>query len=125
LQPVSRPGLGCADASLLKRKLLLFAGWGWAAAIVVLSLIPTTSQADVDHGDKLGHFAAYGLLMFLFCQIDARRLAYALGFTLMGVTLEFLQGMTGYRNFDLLDMLANTIGVALGWLIGHHVRVGR
>jgi glycopeptide antibiotics resistance protein len=63
--------------------------------------------------------------MFLFCQIHARRLAYALGFTLMGVTLEFLQGMTGYRSFEVLDMAANTGGVALGWLIGNHVRVGR
>ena len=56
--------------------------------------------------------------MFVFCQIyDQRRtrLAYAIGFIAMGVALEFLQGMTGYRTFEVLDMLANAVGVALGW----------
>ena len=29
----------------------------------------------------------------------------------MGIALEFLQGMTGYRTFDVLDMAANAAGV--------------
>jgi len=65
-------------------------------------------------GDKLGHLAAFGLLMLIFCMIyDQRvtRLAYAMGFIAMGIALEFIQGMTGYRSFDLLDMLANAAGV--------------
>jgi VanZ family protein len=83
-------------------------------AIVWLSLMPQPPQVDLEQGDKLGHFAAYGLLMFVFCLIydqRATRLAYATGFILMGVALEFLQGMTGYRTFELLDMLANATGV--------------
>ena len=94
--------------------------------------MPKPPTIDVDQGDKLGHFAAYGLLMFLFCQIYAQgktRAIYALGFVAMGVALEFLQGMTGYRTFDVFDMLANAVGVALGWLVGavfeKHVRIGR
>ena len=74
----------------------------------------------MDQGDKLGHFAAYGLLMLLFCQIYVlrkTRIAYALAFTAMGIALEFLQGMTDTRTFDVMDMLANTIGVALGWTV--------
>ena len=63
--------------------------------------------------------------MFLFCQIYARRIAFAVAFITMGVALEFLQGMTGYRTFDVFDMLANAVGVALGWLIGKYVRIGR
>ena len=58
--------------------------------------------------------------MFVFCLIydqRATRLAYATGFIAMGIALEFLQGMTGYRTFDLLDMLANAVGV-LGALAG-------
>jgi VanZ family protein len=80
--------------------------------------MPKPPTIDVDQGDKLSHFAAYGLLMFVFCQIyDQRRtrLVYAAGFIGMGVALEFLQGMTGYRTFDVFDMLANAVGVALGW----------
>ena len=74
----------------------------------------------MDQGDKLGHFAAYGLLMLLFCQIYVlrkTRIAYALAFTAMGIALEFLQGMTDTRTFDVMDMLANTIGIALGWTV--------
>jgi VanZ family protein len=34
----------------------------------------------------------------------------------MGVTMEFLQDMTGYRSFEYADMLANATGVGLGWV---------
>lgn len=83
-----------------------------------MSLTPQPPTIDVEQGDKLGHFAAYGLLMLLFCEIyelPRTRLVYAAGFIAMGVALEYLQGMTGYRTFDVFDMVANGIGVALGW----------
>ena len=72
----------------------------------------------MSQSDKLEHFAAYGLLMFLFCQIYHRtptRLVYAAGFIAMGIAMEFLQRMTGYRTFEVLDMVANATGVVLGW----------
>jgi hypothetical protein len=85
------------------------------AAIIVLSLVPVPPQADLGGGDKLGHLAAYGALMLWFGQLYARRLGFALGFAAMGAALEFAQGATGYRSFDVLDMAANAAGVALGW----------
>jgi VanZ family protein len=75
-------------------------------------------KPHVSQSDKLEHFAAYGLLMFLFCQLyrrTATRLVYAAAFIAMGVALEFLQRMTGWRTFEVLDMLANGTGVFLGW----------
>ena len=56
--------------------------------------------------------------MLVFCQAyDQRRtrIAYALGFIGMGILIEFLQRMTGYRDFEVLDMVADAIGVLLGW----------
>ena len=100
------------------RLALVAAGWGWAAAIVWLSLTPTPPGMDVEHGDKLGHLAAYGVLMFWFSQLylqGATRVACAAGFIAMGIALEFVQGLLGYRSYELLDMLANTLGVLLGW----------
>ena len=100
------------------RLALVAAGWGWAAAIVWLSLTPSLPQVDVAHSDQLGHFAGYGLLMFWFCWLyPARRtrIAYAVGFTAMGIGLEFLQGHLGYRTYEVFDMYANTLGVLLGW----------
>jgi len=35
----------------------------------------------------------------------------------LGVALEYMQGWTGYRTFDVLDMAADGIGVLLGWLL--------
>lgn len=40
---------------------------------------------------------------------------WAIGFSLMGIVLEVLQGMGGHRTFDYVDMLANATGVAMGW----------
>jgi VanZ family protein len=35
----------------------------------------------------------------------------------MGVTIEFLQGLTPYRFFEWADALANAAGVIIGWTI--------
>jgi len=101
------------------RTLAVFVGWTMLAAIVWLSLTPSPPSLDVTFGDKLGHLAAYGSLMFWFGQLYASRsarAAYALAFALMGVALEFAQATTGYRSFEVLDMAANAAGVALGWV---------
>ena len=94
------------------------AGWAMAAAIVWLSLTPSPPQIDFDQGDKLGHLAAYGTLMFWFCLLYARRnarIAYAVLWIAMGVSLEFIQGELGYRTYEVYDMVANTLGVLAGW----------
>lgn len=80
-----------------------------------LSLTPSPPQVDVSYSDKLGHFAAYGLLMFWFARLYKNRIAYAAGFIAMGVALEFAQGALGYRTYEVFDMYANTIGVFMGW----------
>lgn len=81
--------------------------------------MPSPPTPDFEQSDKLGHFLAYGGLMFWFCQLYPKaqtRVHYAAGFIALGVGMEFLQGMTDYRTFEVLDMVANTIGVSLGWV---------
>ena len=100
------------------RRVSVAAGWAWAAAIVWLTLTPAPPRVDFSHSDQLGHFGAYGLLMFWFCQLyPARpaRIGYGLGFIAMGIGLEFVQGALGYRTYDVFDMVANSLGVLLGW----------
>jgi VanZ family protein len=99
------------------RALGLAIGWGLVAAIVWLSVTPRPPDLGIEHGDKLGHFAAYGAAMFWFAQLYPRlatRAAYAAGFIAMGVALEFVQRWLGYRSFEVLDMVADAIGVVLG-----------
>jgi glycopeptide antibiotics resistance protein len=80
--------------------------------------MPAPPTLDFEQSDKLGHFLAYGGLMFWFCQLYPRirtRAYYAAGFIALGIGMEFLQGMTDYRTFEVFDMVANTVGVSLGW----------
>ena len=99
------------------RALWLAIGWALVATIIWLSVTHSPPDIGIEHGDKLGHFAAYGSVMFWFCQPYRRlttRAAYAVGFIAMGVALEFVQRWLGYRSFEVLDMVADAIGVVLG-----------
>jgi VanZ family protein len=89
------------------------------AAIIVLSLIPVEVDLGEDR-DKLAHFVAYGSLSFWFGMIFGGRgpqLGIALAFAAMGAALEFLQGLTDYRSFEVADMIANAVGAGLGWCL--------
>ena len=100
------------------RALWLAIGWGLVATIIWLSVTPKPPDLGVEHGDKLGHFMAYGSVMFWFCQLYPRyatRIAYGAGFIAMGVALEFVQRRLGYRSFEVADMVADAIGVLLGY----------
>ena len=99
------------------RPLSLALGWILVAVVIWLSVTPSPPSIDVEQGDKLGHLLAYGTLMFWFAQLYVRtsvRVRYAIGFVAMGVALEFVQAHIG-RDFEVADMAADAIGVALGW----------
>ena len=96
-------------------------GWFQIGVVIYLTLTPTPPEVmQFPYGDKISHLLTYTILMLWFCQIYGRlgaRLLLALGFIVMGVTLEFLQGMGGVRMFEVADMAANAIGVVLGWML--------
>lgn len=98
------------------RALWALAGWGLVAAIVWLSLTPQPPRVEVLPSDKVHHLLAYFGLMFWFAQLHRRRLPLALACLALGAGLEVLQGLSGYRQASVLDQLANTAGVCLGWL---------
>ena len=102
------------------QRLWLTLGFLLIGLIWYLSLTPDPPDTGIEQGDKLGHFLAYGLLMGWFSQIYQRRrarLGLMLAFIAMGVLLEFIQGMLGYRSYSYADMAANTTGVVLGLLL--------
>lgn len=75
---------------------------------------------EFDIWDKALHFTAYfglALMTTIAVRADRRALWWALGLVAMGGTLEILQGLTG-RDADILDELANTLGVLTGLGIG-------
>jgi VanZ family protein len=77
-------------------------------------------------GDKLAHVVAYLVLALWFGGLysGAARGAHALGLAVMGVGLEFLQEAGGVRQLEVADMLANGVGVFLGWFLSRFPALG-
>jgi VanZ family protein len=97
----------------------LAGGWLLAVAIAWLSLAPPPPEPSVEIPDKLAHFVAYAVLMFWFCFLyrsGKTRAAYGVLWIGMGIALEFAQGATAYRSYELADMAANALGVLVGAL---------
>lgn len=119
---------------LVPKQLLFAAALAYTGLITYLSLInlADTSVGKLGVGDKLMHLGAYfglaiiWLLFFLF-KAENERFAKNIvlicaGCIVFGTFIEVLQHMlTEYRQLDLLDVLANSIGAivagALVWLL--------
>ncbi|MHB1083903.1 MAG: VanZ family protein [Thiobacillus sp.] len=93
---------------------------GWLGVIVtlMLSLLPPVLNESGNHTDKIIHLCGYAVLTFWWAQlVIERRWRLAVAVVLFGVMIELLQGLTPARQPDVLDALANTGGVLLGWLV--------
>ncbi len=91
--------------NLRYRRIWLLLAWGMVVSVVVSSLIPV--EIDLSGGrDKIAHLLAYGSLSLGFGMLfggRARQLVIAIAFAAMGVALEFLQGLTDYRTFEIAE----------------------
>ena len=96
--------------------LWLAVGWALAAGVIVGSLIPGDSLMEVSANDKLLHAGSYFLLMAWFAGVYEGRhhLPIAVILVAAGLALDVLQTQTESREFSMLDVLANCVGVVLG-----------
>ena len=88
----------------------------WVAIIVAGCFAPSQPDVGVLGFDKVLHISAFAGLAFWFGAVYEKRrhlLIAALLITL-GLAIEIAQGQTGYRSGDMFDLIADTIGVALG-----------
>ena len=95
----------------------------WAigiASVIVLSTLPAGQFPEVgDFSDKIKHFLAYaaiGGFGIFAASTDKRRLLVAAATIALGLGLEGVQYFLPTRAFEILDGVANTLGVlsALG-----------
>jgi len=85
-----------------------------------LTTAPPKIDIQFKYLDKLEHLFSYFVLMFWFAQLYQQnkiRIYYAVFFIFLGIMLEVLQGLGGVRFFEYADMLANTTGVVIGYVL--------
>ena len=98
----------------------LFVGYVLVILTAIVCLIPNPpDSAVIKFGDKFVHMTGYLGLFLWFAQIFRRENHYrpVIALVLWGVAIEFAQSLTSYRSFEIADMLANTSGVLVGWLM--------
>jgi hypothetical protein len=108
----------------LSERTFWFLAIGWTILITTLSLIPSGNHASLSFlsipgMDKIGHFAFYLILGFLWCfpfRSKTRYFVIVFIFCVsFGILMEFLQFYLSIgRQFEVLDMWVNTAGVGSG-----------
>ena len=86
------------------------------ASVLAASLAPQATLPSADVSDKVEHFVAYAGLALLGAWAFTRRLRrVTVGLIIGGVGVEVLQATMPFgRQGDVVDALANSLGVALG-----------
>jgi len=107
--------------SLRLLKVWLPLGWFAVCLLIYQSLNPSPPELpEWPLADKMAHFMAYAWIMLWFGFIykpGKKYLLLGLSLILLGVTLELLQGASGYRSMEVLDASFNILGVFAGWLL--------
>ncbi|MET0808898.1 MAG: VanZ family protein [Pseudoxanthomonas sp.] len=86
-------------------------------ALVVICLVPLDGLPPLpENSDKVEHLLGYFSLSAAAVQLYRGRLLWqsAAALVMLGIAIEFAQGMTAYRSADPVDALFNSLGVALG-----------
>ena len=90
----------------------------FVAVAIYLFLTPREVRLVALVGDKVAHLGAFGLMMLLCSAVVTSKRATtwcALVLIALGVLIELLQSLTGYRDFEVDDMLADAAGVLAAW----------
>jgi VanZ family protein len=111
------------------KRLIRVVWLGVILVVIIGSLLPGTSAPmrllDSLHvPDKVEHFLAYVVLAFL-PTIHERRgfiIAAAIGAVALGVGPEYAQLYSGWRDFEVGNMVADTAGVLTGAAAGLPMR---
>jgi VanZ family protein len=104
--------------------------WFLASLAVVMGSIlsadsmPIRTLDRLSVSDKVEHTIMYAVLAFLpaIYERPGIVIAAATGAIALGVLLEFAQLLSGWRQFEVGDMVADAIGVCLGLAAGIAVR---
>jgi hypothetical protein len=100
------------------RRYWLIVGYFMVAMTIYLSLFTLAlPKTEINHADKFSHFIAYSMMMLWLGQafIQAQRMGLMFALITLGIVIEIIQPSFG-RQFDWLDILANSSGVLIAWI---------
>lgn len=90
--------------------------------VTVLSLAPIATLPSLDFSDKINHAIAYAFLAATGCfgfglsSVRAQILV-VVSLSLFGGVIEVLQPPLAGRSASVADVVANQVGMALGWML--------
>jgi len=94
--------------------------WLACAAVTVLSLLPAgiLTGGVFDWWDKAQHALAFaGLTLLGLWAYPGRSGRVIAGLLAFGAGIEIAQAATGWRIGELPDLLADAVGLVVGWLV--------
>ena len=101
-------------------KLKRIIGGLYIALIIIMSLAPDPVMAKYDptKQDILSHLSAYFLMMLWHARIYPAKYypRLAIIFIFLGIVIEGLQGTMATREFQVIDIGFNAIGIVFAWL---------
>lgn len=89
-----------------------------------------TNLFNIPYRDKIVHFFMYGFfVLILRWAMNGREIPFSKNLLILmvpvsyGIFMEFLQLILAYlgRSFEVGDIIANTCGATVFWLIGNHL----
>ena len=95
-----------------------------ALSVLVLALMPTNVPIPSTGWDKSNHLLAFFVVALLGIRaFPGRTMAVLAGLLAYGILIEVLQSFTPSRSADWCDVVADGLGLALGWGISQLVRL--
>lgn len=89
---------------------------GLLIVVLALSLLPLGPDAPTTGWDKTNHLLAFSTLAIVACLAYPRRIpALLLALLCYGALIEVLQSFTSYRSAEWADLLADAVGLLVGW----------
>lgn len=89
-------------------------------AVLVLALMPNDVPIPGTGWDKSNHLLAFSVMALLGMRaFPGRTTAVLAGLLAYGVLIEVFQSFTPSRSADWHDVVADGVGLAVGWGMGH------
>ena len=116
--PRAMTDIKTATASTSTERVLRWLFAATALTVMVLSLSPMEPDAPSLGWDKANHMAAFAVLALLGCRAYPSHTGFVLaGLLIYGGLIEVLQSFTSYRQAEWADLLADALGLPLGWAV--------